>query len=246
MWYLQQKYRPASETVHQRHADLCFSRTGVCRVGNAEVLYDDRRRGFLPFDKNNDFGFRVLPAKYSAYIAIQMSGGDGKLFGPMRFISSSKEFEPDTTRKFWVPLHKLFDGEACIKGVHLNVSLLAHHVNEKIKRIHMQLQGSATSPGIPGYPKVDDATLNKPPYKFTTGIAELSTNPDFGQGLLVPTVHINLIEVAEFQGKPLTFKVPKQAGNQNIINEGFPSTLSINPVAGRHAPEYVTCASAYR
>ena len=81
------EYRPASETVHKRHADMCFSRTGVARVGNTEPLYDDHRRGFLPFDENNDFGFRVLPAKYSAYVALQMDGDDGSLFGPMRFIS---------------------------------------------------------------------------------------------------------------------------------------------------------------
>ena len=120
----------------------------------------------------------MLPAKYSPYIAVQMAGGDGNLFGPMRFITSGDK--PDTSRKFWVPLHKLFDGEECIKGLDLKVTLSAHHVNEKIKRIHMRLQGSGDLPGIPGYPKVDDATLNKPPYKFTTEIAELSTNPDFG------------------------------------------------------------------
>jgi len=28
------EYRPASETVHKRHADMCFSRAGVARVGN--------------------------------------------------------------------------------------------------------------------------------------------------------------------------------------------------------------------
>jgi hypothetical protein len=237
------EYRPASETVHQRHADLCFSRTGVCRVGNAEALYDDHRRGFLPFDKNNDFGFRVLSAKYSAYVAIQMRGGDGSLFGPMRFISvppEGSDFGPDTTRKFWVPLHKLFDGEECIKGLNLKVSLLAHHVNEKIKRIHMQLQGSEFSPGIPGYPKVDDATLNKSPYKFTAGIAELSTNPDFGQGLLVPIVHPRLIETAEFEGQPLNFRVPRREGNINIIGNNFDSTLTISSDGlDRHAPEYV-------
>jgi hypothetical protein len=230
------EYRPAPETVHKMHADVCFSRIGVCRVGNAEPLYNDARRGFLPFDENNEFGFRVLPAKYSAYVAIQMVGGDGSIFGPMRFILHEDQmhpFKPDTTRKFWVPLHKLFDGDDCIKGLDLKVSLSAHHVNEKIKRIHMQLQG------IPGYPKVDDVTLNKPPYKFTTGIAQFSTNPDFGNGLLVPTVHPNLIEVAEFQGKPLPFKVPKQDGN--IISAEFPSTLSIKAIKGlyRHAPEYV-------
>lgn len=225
------EYRPASETVHKKHADLCFSRTGVCRVGNAELSYDDRRRGFLPLDKNNDFGFRVLPAKYSAYVALQMIGGDGSLFGPMRFNRRQKMnvfgkiVQPDTRRKFWVPLHKLFNGDECIKGLNLKVSLKAHHVNEKIKKVHVRFQEK-----IRDYPKVDEETLEKPPYKFTEGIAEFSTNPDFGQGLLVPTVHTKLVETAEIQGKPLPFKVPRVTGNEEIINLSFHSTLTIRAI----------------
>ena len=232
------EYRPASETVHKRHADLCFSRTGVSRVGNTKLLYDDRRRGFLPFEQNNDFGFRVLPSKYSAYVAILMDGGDGSLFGPMRFIfqkSSENPFEPDPTRKFWVPLHKLFDGKECIKGLDLKITLKAHHVNEKIKRIHKLLQERIST-----YPKVDDETLETAPYKFTTGIAEFSSDPEFGSGLLVPTVHANFVEVAEFQGKPLSFKVPKFRGNEHILNDGFPSSLWImSDGDARHAPEFI-------
>ena len=40
------EYRPAPETVHKKHADMCFSRAGVARVGTDEPFYDDRRRGF--------------------------------------------------------------------------------------------------------------------------------------------------------------------------------------------------------
>ena len=229
------EYRPASETVHKRHADMCFSRTGVARVGNTEPLYDDHRRGFLPFDENNDFGFRVLPAKYSAYVALQMDS-DGTLFGPMRFIDPD-----DTSRKFWIPLHKLFDGDECIKGLDLTISLSAHHVNEKIKRIHMRLQNK-----IPNYPDpFQGLTLEKPPFKFTTGIAELSTNPDFGKGLLVPEIHTNLIEAAEFQGKPLSFKVPS-GSSSSIINFDFHSTLSFTPEHGLRSScaRICTCASS--
>lgn len=68
------EYRPAPETVHRKHADICFSRTGVARVGTAEPLYEPQIRGFLPFVKDNDFSFRVLPARYSAYLAVQRPG----------------------------------------------------------------------------------------------------------------------------------------------------------------------------
>ncbi|TLG87958.1 hypothetical protein FEM54_28455, partial [Pseudomonas edaphica] len=43
------EYRPYAETVHRRQADLCFSRTGVARVGTADALYNPQQRGFLPF-----------------------------------------------------------------------------------------------------------------------------------------------------------------------------------------------------
>jgi hypothetical protein len=78
------EYRPAPETVHRKHADMCFSRTGVARVGTAEPLYDNKLRGFLPFVEGDSNAFRVLPARYSAYIAVQRSGNQDT-FGPLRF-----------------------------------------------------------------------------------------------------------------------------------------------------------------
>jgi hypothetical protein len=77
------EYRPGAETVHHRHADLYFSRTGVARVGTAEPLYDPKARGFVPFD-DDQHAFRVLPARYAAYVAVQLKG-DESLFGPMNF-----------------------------------------------------------------------------------------------------------------------------------------------------------------
>ncbi|MGG1152274.1 hypothetical protein [Bacillus wiedmannii] len=49
------EYRPAPENVHRKHADMCFSRTGVARVGTAEPLYEPQYRGFLTFVKGDDF-----------------------------------------------------------------------------------------------------------------------------------------------------------------------------------------------
>lgn len=68
------EYRPGAQTVHRRHADLCFSRTGVARVGTAEPLYDPRARGFVPFDDEDQHAFRVLPARYVPYIAVHLEG----------------------------------------------------------------------------------------------------------------------------------------------------------------------------
>jgi len=225
------EYRSASQTTHQNHADLCFSRTGVSRVGNRPVKYDPKRRGFLPFH-DDDYEFRVLPTKFSSYIAVQLTG-EKNIFGPMRFgLGDGK----DESRKFWVPLHKLFSGSECIQGLDLNIVLNTFHVNEKIKRIHLQLET------IPGYPATDRSILENPPYRFTTGIAELSTDTKSVPGLVVPTVYKELVEPAVFEGKNLSFLVPmySQLNASNVISYTWAPSLQINDENGaRHAPEFV-------
>jgi len=213
------EYRPASETVHRRHADLCFSRTGVARVGTAEPLYDSQRRGFIPTReaRGEVNAFHVLPARYGAYIAIQQQG-DRTRFGPMRFKAA------DSNQRFWVPLHKLFNGTECIRDLNLQVTLKSRHVNQKLKRIHLALPNS-------GWNEPD---ISNSPFIFTNGIIEFSTNPEFGTGLLMPVVHEKLVEAATYQGKPLTFRVAPGSATLS-------SSLNI-PAAGqgaRRAPEYV-------
>lgn len=137
------EYRPTAETVHQKHADMCYSRSGVSRVGTDEPLYDNRRRGFLPIVNNKHNAFRVLPAQYDAYIAIQLTGNKD-IFGPLHYRLNRIS---DAESKFWVPLHKLFSGNECLKDINLSVDLRAFHINEKIKRIHLALQK------IRNYPK---------------------------------------------------------------------------------------------
>lgn len=218
------EYRPGTESVHRKHADVCFSRTGVARVGTTTALYDGRIRGFLPFDKNNDHAIRVLPARYSAYLAVQLNGNND-LFGPMRYDSRDHN---DGARKFWVPLHKLFNGPECIQGFDLNIALEAHHVNEKIRRIHMEFRRRRIHDNV-----LDDANLEEPPFKFTRGIAELSNDAKFGSGIVIPEAHNPLIEPAMYKGKRLSYFVPP---NSNL----FESSLYIGDEADhRHAPEFI-------
>lgn len=123
------EYRPQPETVHRQQADLCFSRTGVARVGTAAALYDPQRRGFLPFVEEQPTQMRVIPARYGAFIAVQHTGKPQQ-FGPMNF-------QPiDQDLNFWVPLHKVFDGDECLAGMNLVLQLQNHQVNEKIGQIH--------------------------------------------------------------------------------------------------------------
>lgn len=213
------EYRPAAETAHRRHADLCFSRTGVSRVGTAEPLYNNQSRGFIPTREvmGEVNAFHVLPARYAAYIAIQQQG-DRARFGPMRFQAT------DNSQRFWIPLHKLYNGTECIRNFNLQLTLKSHHVNEKLRRIHLALPNTGWS----------EPDISNSPFIFTDDIAEFSTNPDFGTGLLLPVVHTKLVEAATYQGKPLTFSVPPGS-------ETLSSSLYIPEVAqgARRAPEYV-------
>jgi hypothetical protein len=212
------EYRPSLETVHKKHADKCFSRTGVSRIGTKEPLYVSKNRGFVPFDENKNI-IRVLPSQFSVYIAVQEKGNKD-VFGPIRI-----DEVQDKQLDFWVPIHKLFSGSECIKDLNLNVKLESFHVNEKLKRIHLAFRDNSD---------FGDKDIKNSPFIFTDKIAEFSTNPEYGNGILIPYVHSKLVEPAEYQGKPLTFKVPP--------NSLYYRTSSLKIRADgdyRYAPEYV-------
>lgn len=206
------EYRPAPDTVHRAHADLCFSRTGISRVGTASPLYDDRLRGFLPFVDGDDYAIRVLPSRYSAYLAVQRKG-DSASFGPMRF------GRLDASLDFWVPLHKLFEGDECIAGLTLAVALEAQHKNEKLRRIHLQLGPSS------GWGEPD---ISRAPFVIIDDLAHWLEKEHYGPGLLAATPRKRLVEAAQYQGKPLTFKVPEK-----------PGLLDSSLYLSESAPEYV-------
>ena len=225
------EYRPGHETVHRRHADLCLARTGVARVGTAEPLYDARRRGFLPFVDGDPHGLRVLPARYSAYVAVRLPGQEER-FGPMNFSLPERllgEAGPgDAARRFWVPLHKLFPGTECLRGLNLSLELEAHHLNEKLRRVHRELRRRGHDTGVQG------PELDQPPFRFGDGIAELSEDDADGPGLLVPVVHDRLVEPAERAGRPVTLSVPPSTAH------GLGPSLLVPSDGGfRHAPEFV-------
>jgi hypothetical protein len=232
------EYRPAINTVHQKHADLCFSRTGLTRVGNAPSHYLSDARGYLPFVDDDDYAIRVLPCRFSVYIAAQFQGRKDD-FGPLRFqegadiyrdsegIPKVFKLKSDAERTFWVPLHKLFSGSECIRGKDLKITLMARHVNEKLRKVHKALAAKGFDTGW-HEPQISDK-----PFVFGDELAEFSNEPEDGFGLLVPIVHPNIIEEATYKGKFITYKVPE--------NEPFRSSLNISPrpSGARSAPEYV-------
>jgi hypothetical protein len=89
-----------------------------------------------------------------------------------------------------------------------------------------------------------ETELDGPPFAFTEGIAEFSRDPDSGEGLLSPVVHQRLIEPAEFERKPLHFRVPSEDFLQSKTpqeREDWIPSLLISPTqrGARHSPEYV-------
>jgi hypothetical protein len=218
------EYRPAVQTPHRRHADVCLARTGVARVGTAPAHYDGRRRGFVPTVDGDVHGIRVLPARYAVYLAVRIPGSEPDAV-PMRFrVPDAAGGElGDAGRQFWVPLHKLFDGQECLRGRNLHVEFHIGHVNEKLRRVHLALGADASWKA----PEVDE-----PPFRFADGIADLAADLDLPPGVVMPVVHPRLVEPAEFRGKPLTFLVP--------ANEPLSSSFNI-PATGarRRGPEYV-------
>lgn len=190
------EYRPGPETVHRHQADLCFSRSGVARIGTAPALYDRQRRGFLPFVEGDRQAMRVIPARYSAYIAVKQKG-DYQRFGPMNF-----QADIDPSLDFWVPLHKLFSGPECLDGLVLTLELDNHQINEKIKQIHVRFSGT-------GWQAPD---IDNPPFVMTEGLAQWAPPEAFGQGLLIPVARNRLVEPAFYKGEPLTFMMPAGTG----------------------------------
>jgi hypothetical protein len=240
------EYRSARNTVHRKHADVCFSRTATARTGNAPAIYDSRRRDFAPLDEQNKFLFRVLPTRFSAYVAMQKRG-DKASFGPMRFKEGD---DGDDAREFWVPLHKLFTGPECIRSLTLDLNFEAHFVNEKLRRLHTFMEQSGFG--------ANSAPADRGQFPFVirdARIAGFAPTADYGTGVIAPKPN-PLFEKAMFNGKPLGFKVAHDFSSVNgntwfsslqiVPDSGdsiFKDTIAyndgLNPTLGRPAPEYI-------
>lgn len=217
------QYRTLGDTVDGQHADLTFSRTGVARVGTSRPRYNPTTRGFWPEDEDNPHGIRVLPARFGAWIAVKKTGADARV-SPILDNQQAQE-NGEAQRAFWIPVHKLFDGDDCVAGRTVQVGLAVKLFNLKIQRIHAAL---GTKPLPTGYPYVitDDA------------IGAWSTDPELGPGWLVPTQRPRLVEPAIVDGKPVTFGVTKDLVDVFAAVEPPGTTVAKN-MEVRPAPAYV-------
>jgi hypothetical protein len=229
------EYAAAIDTVHGRHADLCFSRTGIARVGNARPNYLGRERGFFPASGGKG-KVHAVPARYGVFLAAELPGNK-ETIGPMLFTAA------DASRKFWIPLHKLFNGEECIAGLNIELEFRVRHINEKIKKVHLALQSKGIDTGwnarqMQCFPFViaDDEAVKE--HK----LAEFFP----ATGLIVPVEHDPMVEPAmtltkgEKERKYVGFPVPHD-------HPGFNGTLWFKEIFGiRQSPEFVHAKHAIR
>ncbi|NUU37296.1 hypothetical protein [Pseudomonas sp. C2B4] len=186
------EYRPGPDTGHKKHADMCFSRTGIARVGTAPARYDPARRGFLPWKEDDPQAICVTPARYYSYIAMEKTG-DTPGFGPW-------PVQPgDENLKIWVPLHKLFDGPECIADMDLKVDKEVYQLNEKLRKFHIRFPLST----------IGQPDLSKPPFVITENLVDWANEQIYGQGLLMPVPKPRLVEEAIYEDEKLFFRIPK-------------------------------------
>lgn len=242
------EYRPSVDTPHRKHADTCYSRAGVSRVGNTEPFYNKKLRGFEPTVADDKFGMRVQPSRFGAFIAMKVRG-DQEKFIPMNFKTNTPADFPaktnpndtdDSRRSFWIPIHKLFPGPECIQGMELNFAFRHYHENAKLRRIHLALGAAGFDSGW------HEPDLSKAPFIIDSGLIELAPGAGYPAGTLMPVPH-NLVEAATYQGAPLYFNVPVELALAGVNNLGFidgttlvmPTDRTPERIIVKSAPEYV-------
>lgn len=174
----------------------CASRVPESPASAPPPCYDATLRSFLPFVDDDPHGIRVMPVRYSAYIAVQLKG-DAERFGPMDF-----QMDLDPGLDFWVPVHKLFNGSQCLEGLNLTVTLGNHQINEKLRHVHLRHSGTGWQ----------EPQISQPPFVVTENLAHWASSVDLGPGLLVPEARARLVAPVEYQGQPLSFMLPANTG----------------------------------
>lgn len=228
------EYRNSKRTVHGKHADLCFSRTGIARIGNEIAKYVPDARGFRSFVEGDDENtIRTVPARYACFISIQLKGNKDN-FGPARFSLGRRTRPPqsqqdDNEIDFWVPIHKLFSGTECLTSHNLNIVYKTQHTNEKLRRVHIE------SMGVPGFNTgFDLPEINNSPFIFHDEIARISNNNEYGSCQMEPIPHSAIVKSVEINNKKVFVNVPERNDN------AWSPTYNLNAQGTyRKAPEYV-------
>ena len=188
------EYRPVGGAPHGRHADLCFSRTGVGRVGAQPHAWDPRRRCFHSEDPDLPGKNRVLAVRYGVFLCESVDLGSGKLH------LRGKRHPKDDKRRFWLPRRKLFAGEGAIEGVRLDLRFPHRHVNDKLQRM-------ITKGGL----KLTDRNffdLHAPPFYYDSDRQDFIDVRPLEGGVVMARRPQELARVAKQRGRWISFNVP--------------------------------------
>jgi len=223
------QYRSGSTSVHGKHADMAYSRTGVARVGTTVMHYDSLRRSFWAGPRGGAPGIAVMPARYGAFLAerrklTQQDAVVHPLDGPI---------PGDNENFFLVPVHKLFSGSECLEGENVQLSFQEFHRSEKLRRIHQLPSAIGGIPALPGF------NINQPP--FVRESHDLVTMQPVGASTLLISNPRHALAEPETQLNSMSgkrefvrFQVPPETqGNRFITSFQIPATDD-----GRAAPEY--------
>ena len=229
-------YRNTPDSVKGKHAELCFARTGIARVGSIEAHYDGKLRTFSVVDEARPFEFRVVPRRFSTYLAVRTKGNPNN-FGPQDPLAGDAQLD------FWVPLHKLFSGTECIAKRNLTVTMARTVQNEELAQFHRYLSREGKASNWKG------AVLEESPFTVRNEkIASLVNNEQYGPGVLLPKAS-QMTEVAMYKKKPVTFPVYPTTASELQMSSLFVIPGTIPPTvpayeqdaeqnANRQQPEY--------
>lgn len=234
------QYRDKGLSPHRNHADLCFSRTGVARVGTEAIRYDPTSRSYDPRPSQGDRGFAALPARYGLFIAEYRT--------PTAADQVLRAVPPDATQIFLFPVHKVFAGNECLWSDTTtpmtipSLQFIEQHISEKLRRIHTP---GADNPGR--VPPLAIFNIDLPPFvRVTPGATDLVGLQSVGASVLtvpVPnTIARTAVQKVGAVDQMARFKVPAAVpGNR------FWTSLQLSATAnGRAAPEYANMRQEVR
>ncbi|MEM7468714.1 MAG: hypothetical protein AAF387_17740 [Pseudomonadota bacterium] len=244
------EYRNRAATSHGMHADMVFSRTGISRVGTSAPHWDGAKRAFSPLEPgDNIFSFRVLPCRYGVYLAVQLEGDESN-FGPYkadRALQAHQQFQlrdtpqatvPDAEQRFWVPLHKLFSGDECLKQLSLTIDIEAEHANVKLAKIHERNMGQLSNIPDSFASGFKPPATDSEPFTIRQDLADFLDSNTFGEGVISPIPKNRLVEPTMKDGLVVGTKVPPSSGAFASFSIG-PRTIPPDDQSARSAPEYV-------
>lgn len=222
------QYRIGARSPNGKFASTALSRTGIARVGTAPRNYDGKRRSHWPVPESSPSQIAVMPARYAAYLAqLRTPGPEDAILD---------EQPGDEDRTFLFPVHKLFDGDECLKGCTIRVKYTERHVNEKLRKFHLET-------GVPHVPGFD---LDKVPFIRDSEYEDdlLRLERVGSSVLVVPVPHRRLTRVAtqwnrqKKRKEVARFVVPPKYGENRFAGTSF-QFLDAKHAERRIAPEYI-------